>query len=87
MSGATDFVERLARKWCPRHYDEEEAPPSRVCVCYQIAAAIREALDDSSADEKAALMFETGQEVKEAALLAATVKPGLIGGDPMRPDQ
>lgn len=46
---STDFVERLARKWCPSHGDAVfvEGNHLPICSCQATAAAICEALEEA----------------------------------------
>lgn len=42
----TDFVARLARKWCPHHSGKFPGPAALYqCACSVLATAIREALE------------------------------------------
>ena len=42
-----DFVEWLARKWCPTHNGHAENVGTRFCACLELAAAVREALEEA----------------------------------------
>lgn len=53
----TDFVARLARKWCPQHKSFEGYNFGYRCCCEELAAAIAEALTEA---EKVVLTTPNG---------------------------
>lgn len=43
----TDVVAALARKWCESHDQARASAHAAPCICAQLAAAIREALEEA----------------------------------------